>query len=347
MDTFIIVMIVILGLFALSIFIFMAQAEGAGLVWRAINTAGSSLFDIANVAFTSCSNGNVLQYQTSNSTWICASTVNSLTGTANNVTVSASTGTVTLNTGSNVVVTGGNDQTIAKNLGFGSDPADSGRLRMSNADILGFESSPAGTDGTITFNSAEEFVITPTTNEVYSFNSTHLDIGTNKLGGTMGCTDGQQLQLSNGEWVCYSPITTLSADVTCTQTASYCTVFTVPLTASSANVIDFNLAADTNTAGVALQFRGRTDDAQATGACTIIAQSTATAQTIDTIAVGTAPADDGNTAWISGANIAQSEKIFCVVEADASSPQNLILELQMETTGTGTVQKGSNYIKNP
>ncbi|NDF30589.1 MAG: hypothetical protein EB150_10420, partial [Nitrososphaeria archaeon] len=110
----------------------MAQAEGAGLVWRAINKAGSSLFDIADVAFTNCSNGNVLQYQTSNSTWVCVApsgiaSINSqsgssqtFAGTANNVTISSSSNTHTFNLGSNVVTTGGSDQTITKGLTINS-----------------------------------------------------------------------------------------------------------------------------------------------------------------------------------------------------------------------------------
>ncbi len=55
----------------LSVAVFANEADGAGLVWRAINKAGSLLSDLSDVA-AGCSNGQILEYQTSNSTWICA-----------------------------------------------------------------------------------------------------------------------------------------------------------------------------------------------------------------------------------------------------------------------------------
>jgi hypothetical protein len=61
---------VILGVMVLSVAVFANDAEAAGLVWRAINKAGSLISDLGDVA-GGCSNGQVLQYQTSNSTFIC------------------------------------------------------------------------------------------------------------------------------------------------------------------------------------------------------------------------------------------------------------------------------------
>jgi hypothetical protein len=139
--------------------------------------------------------------------------------------------------------------------------------------------------------------------------------------------------------------TLLASDVTCTDTVSYCTIFTIPLTTSAHNVIDAQISGSTNTAGVALQFRGRTTQATS-GSCTFVTQTTSTAQTIDTIATGTAPADTAETAWASAANIPQITRITCTVIGPATAT-NLILEYQMEVAGTGTVYKNSYYIKTP
>jgi hypothetical protein len=139
--------------------------------------------------------------------------------------------------------------------------------------------------------------------------------------------------------------TLLASDVTCTDTVSYCTIFTIPLTTSTNNVINAQISGSTNTAGVALQFRGRTTQATS-GSCTFLTQTTATAQTIDTIATGTAPADTSETAWASAANIPQITAITCTVIGPATAT-NLILEYQMEVAGTGTVYKNSYYTKTP
>ncbi len=43
-------------------------------------------------------------------------------------------------------------------LSLGADPADAGVLRLENAALIGWEAAPAGTDATLTVNSAEQFV---------------------------------------------------------------------------------------------------------------------------------------------------------------------------------------------
>lgn len=135
----------------------------------------------------------------------------------------------------------------------------------------------------------------------------------------------------------------LAADVTCSATATYCTVFTIPLTASKAHTIDFSLSAESNTAGATPQIRVRIDDAGNTGFCTITHFSTATAQALDSIAIGIAPADDGENTWLPGPNIAQTIPVSCSLVTDAT-PGNLILEIQAEVVSTVRVNGGSFYI---
>jgi hypothetical protein len=58
----------------LSVLVFADEADGAGLVWRAVNKLGSLISDLGDVA-GGCTNGEVMKYQTSNSTWICGTDV--------------------------------------------------------------------------------------------------------------------------------------------------------------------------------------------------------------------------------------------------------------------------------
>jgi len=145
--------------------------------------------------------------------------------------------------------------------------------------------------------------------------------------------------------------TVLGADVTCTATGSYCTIFTIPLTASSGNFIHVQLIADSSVGGgaggVALQTRARGDDAQILGTCVHRVYTSATAETLDVLTAAGTPADTGETVWLPAANQPTVLTIDCAVETDSSSPQNLIVDYQMETAGTGTIQKGSHYIKTP
>ena len=53
----------------LSVAVFANEADGAGLVWRAVNKAGSLISDLGDVA-GGCTGGKTLHYQ-SNSTFIC------------------------------------------------------------------------------------------------------------------------------------------------------------------------------------------------------------------------------------------------------------------------------------
>ena len=142
-----------------------------------------------------------------------------------------------------------------------------------------------------------------------------------------------------------SGITTLANDVTCAVTATYCTVWTIPLTASSGNRLVINMIGDSNTAGSAIQMRVQFDNSGNTGYCLYRTYTTATAEVLDTL-LATATTDTGETVWLAGANIPMPLNINCGFETD-SSPGNALVQIQMEVASTGTIQKGSNYIKTP
>lgn len=187
-------LVVILGVMVLSVAVFATNADGAGIVWRAVNKAGSSIYDLANVA-GGCANGQVLKFQTSNSTFICqndsgitaaVTSINADTtaaqliqGVAGNTTVSTSTGTTTINTGSNVVVTGGSAQTITKGLTLNSGTL-GGSLNANNQRITSLGTPTATTDAA----------------RANTLQTKSLSTGT--------CTDGSHLkyQSSNSTWIC-------------------------------------------------------------------------------------------------------------------------------------------------
>jgi len=140
--------------------------------------------------------------------------------------------------------------------------------------------------------------------------------------------------------------TILSSDITCSSVSpSYCTIFTIPLTSSSGNFVNIHMIGDSNTAGVAIQMRVQFDNAGNQGYCTYRTYTTATAETLDILAA-TTTTDTGETVWLAGANIPMPLDIVCAFETD-SSAGNALVQIQMETTGTGTIQKGSYYVKTP
>jgi len=107
-----------------------AEADGAGLVWRAVNKAGSSIHHIANVTEHGCALNQILKVN-STADWACAAdstgtsgitSINADTtaaqlilGVAGNTTSLTSAGTTTINLGSNVLMTTGSNQTVSAN----------------------------------------------------------------------------------------------------------------------------------------------------------------------------------------------------------------------------------------
>lgn len=87
--------------------------------------------------------------------------VASITGTANQIVVTGTT-TPTLSIPSTLVAPGTITATTSTASPFfvstNADPADAGAIRLGNAELIEWESSPASTDVTLTVNSSEQFV---------------------------------------------------------------------------------------------------------------------------------------------------------------------------------------------
>jgi hypothetical protein len=266
------------------------------------------------------------------------STTCSGTDKINSISYNNSTGVTTITCSTDQTGSGGEANT-ASNLGTGTL-----KLFHSKSGVdLRFKTLTAGqgitlTNGTDTGTVATNFKVNNVSTTCSGTDKVSSISYNNSTGVTTVTCSADQTGSGGGP-------TLLASDVTCTDTVSYCTIFTIPLTTSTNNVIDAQISGSTNTAGVALQFRGRTTQATS-GSCTFVTQTTSTAQTIDTIATGTNPADTAETAWASAANIPQITRITCTVIGPATAT-NLILEYQMEVAGTGTVYKNSYYTKTP
>jgi len=100
-------------------------------------------------------------------------TVTNLTGTAS-ININGTVGATTPTTGVFTTVTGNTSVTSPIHSSNAGDPADSGILRLGNAELIAWESSPASTDVTLSVNASEQAVLTaataliPSTNDAMS-----------------------------------------------------------------------------------------------------------------------------------------------------------------------------------
>lgn len=139
----------------------------------------------------------------------------------------------------------------------------------------------------------------------------------------------------------------LSAAIPCAVSASYCTIFTIPVTSTTAGVyLEASILIDTDSTSVAPQFRVRSADTGYTGICNWEIFDKAAATTTGPLYVNTAiaanPADTAGTTW--GTTAPQWVNVTCALQADAS-PGDIIIEWQLETgtTPTQNVLAGSHY----
>lgn len=133
----------------LSVAVFANEADGAGLVWRAVSKLGSLISDLGDVA-AGCSDGQVLKYQTSNSTWICGTdstgsgftTISSEISPTGNATVLAqnSTGTrasfKTISAGTGIQVNNGSQSVIISSTVTDTNTTVLSSISNTNATII-------------------------------------------------------------------------------------------------------------------------------------------------------------------------------------------------------------------
>ena len=121
------ILAVILGVMVLSVVVFADEADGAGLVWRAVSKVGSLISDLADVG-GGCANNDIYKYQTSNSTWICGTdntgsgftTISSMISPNGNATILAENSTSkavfkTISVGTGLSILNGSNSVVLTN----------------------------------------------------------------------------------------------------------------------------------------------------------------------------------------------------------------------------------------
>lgn len=137
----------------------------------------------------------------------------------------------------------------------------------------------------------------------------------------------------------------LSGNLTTTSTAAFTTIFTIPMTANSGNVVNGVLVAESNTAGGAVQAAAHLSTLSQTGWCLWYTPISATTQNIDFLVLNTAAAETAETTWLPAVNTPQPILFTCTVKGGGTP--NLIIEFQAEVASTVKIDQGSYYIKSP
>ena len=131
-------------------------------------TAGTDTIDITQVTTDLGTDGLIAANAVALGTDTTNAYVADLSATTSETTVSGGggeTATVTIGLPDDVTIT--TSLTVVS-----TDPADAGAIRLNNAASIAFEASPAGTDGTFTYNASEQFVF----NSDVLFSGSGLDI---------------------------------------------------------------------------------------------------------------------------------------------------------------------------
>jgi hypothetical protein len=355
----------------------MGEADGAGLVWRAVNKLGSLVSDLGDVA-GGCSNGEVMKYQTSNSTWICG-TDSTGSGISNIVSAPATTAKLiqdnstsstkvslkTLTQGTGITITNGTSEiTIASSVvdtdttNIVSAPATTAKLIQDNSTSsskVSLKTLTQGTGITITNGTSEITIASsvvdtdttminsaqPTDAKLIQSNATDgVTLKTLTMGSGIILTNNTSDIMINAS----NPYVLSGGNLTSVTVASYLTIFDIPLTADSGNFVSVYLIADSDVAGTAIQVMTNTTGANNWGNCFYTTPTTATAQVVDQISV-TAGTDTGETNNLTPNPV--PIMVQCAIYS-TSSPGNLKIGFQPDATNSRvTIMPGSYYIKTP
>ena len=370
---------------ALSVIVFADEADGAGLVWRAVSKVGSLISDLADVA-GGCTNGQIMEYQTSNSTWICGTddtgsggftNIASESVTANNATLIADNSTVanrasfkTISEGTGIDLT-----TNAQNIIITSTVTDTGFTNLAstgttNSTIIatnGTSSTRAtfktisagtgiqidnGTDSIIIRSTVSGSGFTNIASESVTANNATLIADNSTVANrasfkTLSAGKGITLTQNDQNIVINStiPINVLGgANLTSSSTVSYTTIFTIPLTANSGNIISAYILADSE-AGTGVQIMTNvTSGSNNWGNCYYLSPTAATAIESDLLSIAQNVDDAMTTSLNSNSTVIT---VQCGVFS-TTSPGNLQINFQTEVTNVPVyVLPGSYYIKSP
>ena len=313
-----------------------AEADGAGLVWRAVNKAGSSIHDISNVTSIGC---GLNQYLSVNSSakWACT----------------------TLTTGSNTLLDGSvHTDTVAQTVSRGSiiygdstpkwnelTIGSNGQFLYSSALDTSWktfqvwnQTVSAGTFITGINNATG--VITTQTFEVQNqtVSAGTAIVGINNVTGVITTSNGL-------------PVILTGANRTTSSSTLLTNIWGIPLTANSGNFISAYIIAASPTSGNAVQFSTNTTQTGNTtptttseGNCIIASPTTNVNMNFTQISIVTG-ASTGVTAWLNANSTAVT--INCGI-VSGPAPGSLNINFKSENNGNFVrIVNGSFYIKTP
>lgn len=135
----------------------------------------------------------------------------------------------------------------------------------------------------------------------------------------------------------------LAADVVAPNDATYYTVFTIPLPASTFCSVRVVCVAESDEAGVAAQLSFKVSEATTLGTASIITPETSSTNSVDNLELSTTEAE-------SNANGLIDIDLPFIIQAEVglstgATPGNLIMAVRPESgTGNVTIRKNSYYI---
>lgn len=366
-----------------------AEADGAGLVWRAINKANSSIHDIANVTEHGCALNQILKVN-STADWACAtddntnsgfSTIASMISPNGNATILAENSTTravfkTISVGTGLSILNGSNSVVLTNTVTDTDTGftNLASTGITNATVIAtngtsstrasFKTISAGTgiqidNGTDSVIIKSTVVDTDTTN-ISSLPSNSTLVFDNSTANNKvifkNISAGAGIQIDNGTNSIIISNTAASGstsvltggNLTSATTASYRTIFTIPLTANSGNYIHANIIATGELGSMAQYYANYTTSNNNWGNCAYLQPSAATTISQDVIPIvtlGGAVVDTGGTTQLN-AN-ATSVLIDCAILSGAN-PGSVSINFQTSTINNAVhILNGSSYTKTP
>jgi hypothetical protein len=310
------------------------EADGAGLVWRAVNKLGSLVSDLGDVA-GGCSNGEVMKYQTSNSTWICG-TDSTGSGISNIVSAPATTAKLiqdnstsstkvslkTLTQGTGITITNGTSEiTIASSVvDTGITSIASGVATANNATLIADNSTLSNQVTMKTLSSGLGITLINNTNTV-------------------------QINVTNGINLLTGNLTTSAGGTDYTQ------VFRIPLSANTGNMVHGILIATSAANQAAIQVAANITNSNTGGFCFIRTGTTTgtTAPAIDNFVMNSSSItlDTAEPTYNAAAQTAVPIFFDCTLTT-SSTPGDLRIFFQPEVEGSSvSIKAGSWYIKTP
>jgi hypothetical protein len=234
-----------------------------------------TLSDVVN----GCSDGQILEYQTSNSTWICG---NDDTGGGSADIIQEGNSNVEVIDGGTGQVDVDVDGNLQLTITASTVDLQDNTLNLGNSERLTWDSSTdrsiwndgTGTHYEVLVNDKHIFEVNNV--EEYTFNSTYFEIGTNQISGSMGCTNQQILEYSSAtdSWVCTADDTGSGENTSATNIGGGLGIFETEVgdelrfnTIIAGNSIDITDTTDDWTFAVTANSIG--DDELATGIDTI------------------------------------------------------------------------------